>query len=98
MRMAPISPVRAECVRDAAAVLPRDVSGGGRTGRIAGVVNATGGAAPDAWRRVVALLVQSLEAPSRGPLPDPAGHDALYRAMLRANPAGGLGPSRGKSS
>lgn len=64
----------------------------------AGVVNATGDAAPDAWRRVVALMIQSLEAPSRGPLPDPAGHDALYRAMLRAGPAGGLAPPQGKSS
>ncbi|MEU0841605.1 hypothetical protein ABZ370_19340 [Streptomyces sp. NPDC005962] len=30
----------------------------------AGVVNATGDAAPDAWRRVVALMVQSFEAPA----------------------------------
>ncbi|MEH0550734.1 MULTISPECIES: TetR/AcrR family transcriptional regulator [Streptomyces] len=49
----------------------------------AGVVNATGDAAPDAWRRVVALFIQSLEAPARGPLPGSPGHDALYRAMLR---------------
>ncbi|WP_239148948.1 hypothetical protein [Streptomyces sp. SID12501] len=35
----------------------------------AGVVNATGDAAPDAWRRVVALMIQSLEAPARGTLP-----------------------------
>ncbi|QYX79417.1 TetR/AcrR family transcriptional regulator [Streptomyces akebiae] len=53
----------------------------------AGVVNATGDAAPDAWRRVVALLVQSFEAPSRGPLPASPEHEALYRAMLRAGPA-----------
>ncbi|MFI1699018.1 TetR/AcrR family transcriptional regulator [Streptomyces bobili] len=53
----------------------------------AGVVNATGDAAPDAWRRVVALLVQSFEAPARGPLPASPQHDALYRAMLRAGPA-----------
>ncbi|MFE9674219.1 TetR/AcrR family transcriptional regulator [Streptomyces sp. NPDC006259] len=50
----------------------------------AGVVNATGEAAPDAWRRVVALLVQSLETPARGPLPAPPGHEPLYKAMLRA--------------
>ncbi|MFI1354388.1 TetR/AcrR family transcriptional regulator [Streptomyces sp. NPDC020898] len=53
----------------------------------AGVVNATGDAAPDAWRRVVALLVQSFETPARGPLPASPEHDALYRAMLRAGPA-----------
>ncbi|MFC9128296.1 hypothetical protein ACFT4A_15795 [Streptomyces sp. NPDC057099] len=35
----------------------------------AGVVNATGEAAPDAWRRVVGLLIQSLEAPACGPCP-----------------------------
>lgn len=50
----------------------------------AGVVNATGDAAPDAWRRVVALLIQSLEAPARGTLPASPGHDPLYEAMLRA--------------
>ncbi|MEH0525622.1 TetR/AcrR family transcriptional regulator [Streptomyces stelliscabiei] len=50
----------------------------------AGVVNATGDAAPDAWRRVVALIIQSLEAPARGPLPDSPGHEPLYKAMLRA--------------
>ncbi|MBW8795755.1 MAG: TetR/AcrR family transcriptional regulator [Streptomyces sp.] len=54
----------------------------------AGVVNATGDAAPDAWRRVVALLIQSFEAPARGPLPASPEHDALYQAMLRPGPAG----------
>ncbi|KRD19928.1 TetR/AcrR family transcriptional regulator [Streptomyces sp. Root264] len=58
----------------------------------AGVVNATGEAAPDAWRRVVALFVQSLEAPARGPLPASPEHDALYRAMLRAGPQGATSP------
>ncbi len=53
-----------------------------------GVVNATSGAAPDAWRRVVALLIQSCEAPARGPLPPSPDHDALANAMLRASPAG----------
>ncbi|MCX4765982.1 MULTISPECIES: TetR/AcrR family transcriptional regulator [Streptomyces] len=61
----------------------------------AGVVNATGDAAPDAWRRVVALFIQSLEAPARGPLPDSPGHDALYRAMLRAG-QGTATPAPGK--
>ncbi len=32
-------------------------------------VNACGDAAPDAWRRVVALMIQSFEAPARAPLP-----------------------------
>ncbi|WP_318656717.1 MULTISPECIES: hypothetical protein [Streptomyces] len=53
----------------------------------AGVVNATGDAAPDAWRRVVALFIQSFEAPARGTLPASTEHDALCRAMLRAGPA-----------
>ncbi|MFD3500412.1 TetR/AcrR family transcriptional regulator [Streptomyces sp. NPDC058676] len=57
----------------------------------AGVVNACGDAAPDAWRRVVALTIQSLEAPARGPLPDSPAHDALYKAMRRASPAGPTG-------
>ncbi|MFF3328664.1 TetR/AcrR family transcriptional regulator [Streptomyces sp. NPDC002888] len=35
----------------------------------AGVVNATGDAAPEAWRRVVALMIQSLEAPPAAPCP-----------------------------
>ncbi|MET8163719.1 helix-turn-helix domain-containing protein [Streptomyces sp. NPDC005329] len=54
----------------------------------AGVVNATGAAAPDAWRRVVALLIQSFEAPARGRLPDSPDHEALYQAMLRPGQAG----------
>ncbi|MFJ8463434.1 TetR/AcrR family transcriptional regulator [Streptomyces swartbergensis] len=62
----------------------------------AGVVNATGDAAPDAWRRVVALIIQSLEAPARGPLPDPPGHEALYKAMLRAGPTDPTAPAPGK--
>lgn len=58
----------------------------------AGVVNATGAAAPDAWRRVVALLIQSFEAPARGPLPASPGHDDLYKAMLRAGPPADAAP------
>lgn len=54
----------------------------------AGVVNATGTAAPDAWRRVVALLIQSFEAPARGRLPASPDHEALYQAMLRPGSAG----------
>jgi len=62
----------------------------------AGVVNATGDAAPDAWRRVVALIIQSLEAPARGPLPASPGHEPLYKAMLRAG-QGTSAPPSGKS-
>ncbi|QJS98939.1 TetR/AcrR family transcriptional regulator [Streptomyces asoensis] len=64
----------------------------------AGVVNATGDAAPDAWRRVVAFFIQSFEAPARGPLPEPPEHEALYRAMLRAGPAATDAPVPDKSS
>jgi AcrR family transcriptional regulator len=63
----------------------------------AGVVNATGDAAPDAWRRVVALFIQSLEAPARGALPASPGHEPLYKAMLRAG-QGTAPPAPGKSS
>ncbi|GAA2932872.1 hypothetical protein GCM10011428_58040 [Streptomyces violaceus] len=61
----------------------------------AGVVNATGEAAPDAWRRVVALLIQSLEAPARGPLPDSPEHDALYKPC--SAPAPGVPPLRSRT-
>jgi hypothetical protein len=64
----------------------------------AGVINATGDAAPDAWRRVVALLTQSLEAPARGPLPASPEHDALYQAMLRNSQATITAPQPDKSS
>jgi hypothetical protein len=64
----------------------------------AGVVNATGDAAPDAWRRVVALFIQSFEAPARGPLPASPEHEALYKAMLRATPAGPAAPAPNSKS
>lgn len=51
----------------------------------AGVVNAAGDDAPDAWRRVVALLIQSFQAPARNPLPSSPTPRALYKAMLRAS-------------
>ena len=50
----------------------------------AAVVNFAGDAAPDTWRRLVALLIQSFQAPARGPLPDPPQDAALYEAMRRA--------------
>jgi AcrR family transcriptional regulator len=49
----------------------------------AGVVAATADTAPTAWRRVVALIIQSLQAPARGALPAPPKPSALYQAMLR---------------
>ncbi|MGW7244193.1 hypothetical protein [Streptomyces sp. NPDC054804] len=59
-----------------------------------GVVHACGDAAPGAWRRVVALMIQSFEAPARAPLPASPAHDDLYRAMLRTAPAGDTGPRK----
>lgn len=57
----------------------------------AGVVAATAAAAPTAWRRVVALIIQGLQAPARGALPSPAEPSDLYQAMVRA---GSAAPSR----
>ena len=50
----------------------------------AGVITAAGSAAPDAWRRVVRLLLQALEAPARGPLPEPPTPEQMLRAMRRS--------------
>ncbi|MFJ5730900.1 TetR/AcrR family transcriptional regulator [Streptomyces paradoxus] len=50
----------------------------------AGVLSATGDAAPDAGRRLVAWMIQSVQVPARGPLPDPPEDAALYAAMRRA--------------
>jgi AcrR family transcriptional regulator len=49
----------------------------------AGVVAATSAAAPDAWRRVVRLILQGLEAPARGPLPKSLTPDEIFEAMQR---------------
>ncbi len=49
----------------------------------AGVINATRDAAPDAWRRVVAYLLQAFETRAAGPLPVPPTPAQLYRAMRR---------------
>ncbi|MFD5268931.1 TetR/AcrR family transcriptional regulator [Streptomyces sp. NPDC058335] len=53
----------------------------------AGVVAFAGDIVPDAWRRLVALVIQSFQAPARGPLPAAPADDALYEAMLRAGSA-----------
>ncbi|MGW3464613.1 hypothetical protein ACWDE9_35745 [Streptomyces olivaceoviridis] len=50
----------------------------------AGVLSATGDAAPDAWRRLVAWMIQPFRAPARGRPPDPPEDTALYEAMRRA--------------
>ena len=49
----------------------------------AGVVAATAGAAPDAWRRLVAYMTQAFAADHAGPLPSAPTGRALYQAMLR---------------
>jgi AcrR family transcriptional regulator len=51
----------------------------------AGVINATVDAAPDSWRRLVALMIQAFHAPARGPLPDAPEPRALYKAMRHAS-------------
>jgi AcrR family transcriptional regulator len=53
----------------------------------AGVVNATGDAAPDTWQRLVAHMLRSYATPDAPlpPLPDAPGDTALYRAMVRLN-------------
>ncbi|WP_258053575.1 hypothetical protein [Streptomyces sp. Ru72] len=51
----------------------------------AGVLSATGVAAPDAWRRLVAWMIQSFQVPACGPLPEPPEDAALYEAMRRAS-------------
>ena len=49
----------------------------------AGIIAACGSAAPDAWRRVVRLFLQALEAPARGALPKPVSPEQMQRAMER---------------
>ncbi|MDQ4113335.1 MAG: TetR/AcrR family transcriptional regulator [Actinomycetota bacterium] len=48
----------------------------------AGVIAATREHAADAWRRVIAQLIQSFQAPARGQLPPAPSPSSLYRAML----------------
>jgi AcrR family transcriptional regulator len=51
----------------------------------AGVIAATGEAAPDTWRRQLAFLLQAYAAPGE-PLPPPPEPRRLYRALLRLQP------------
>ena len=51
----------------------------------AGVIAATGDAAPDTWRRQLAYLLQAYAAPGE-PLPPPPEPRRLYRALLRLQP------------
>ncbi|MFJ9709507.1 hypothetical protein [Streptomyces sp. NPDC101234] len=60
--------------------------GRARGGQGGGVLSATGDAAPDAWRRPVAWMIQAFRTPARGPLPDPPEDAALYQAMRRTSP------------
>lgn len=47
-----------------------------------GLVTATRGDAPDAWRRFLAYLIQSFQAPARDELPQAPSDKALYRSMV----------------
>lgn len=48
----------------------------------AGVVTGTGAAAPEAWRRLVAYLLQAFAAKAASPLPAPPSEYQMYRALL----------------
>jgi AcrR family transcriptional regulator len=49
----------------------------------AGVLAATGDAAPGTWRRLVAYFLQACAAPAAEPLPAPPAPRQMYRALLR---------------
>jgi AcrR family transcriptional regulator len=54
----------------------------------AGVVAATAGTAPDAWRRLVAYMTQAFAAERTHPLPPAPTGPSLMRAMLRLSGEG----------
>ena len=56
----------------------------------AGVVRGTREAAPTAWQRFVALVLEALRAEQAHPLPPPPTPAQMYRALLR------LGRGRGR--
>ena len=49
----------------------------------AGVVPGTRDAAPDAWRRLLAYLLQAFAAETAHPLPEPPTPAQMYRALMR---------------
>jgi AcrR family transcriptional regulator len=53
----------------------------------AGVVTATGDAAPGTWRRFVAYVLQAFAAECAQPLPDPPSPKEIFRAMVRLQSA-----------
>lgn len=54
----------------------------------AGVIAATGDAAPRAPRRLLGYLLQAFAAPGREPLPPPPSARQMYRALIRLEEAG----------
>ncbi|KZF13377.1 hypothetical protein A2J03_15385 [Rhodococcus sp. EPR-157] len=49
----------------------------------AGVISGMRNAAPDAWKRHVALMIQAYRADHAAPLPDPPTHEHVWAAMNR---------------
>ena len=60
----------------------------------AGVVEVTYGAAPDAWRRFVAIFLDGLRSGGAGPLPPPLSPRQTMRAMRRLTRASRAGRSK----
>ena len=60
----------------------------------AGVVEVTYGAAPDAWRRFVAIFLDGLRSGGTGPLPPPLSPRQTIRAMRRLTRASKPGKSK----
>jgi AcrR family transcriptional regulator len=54
----------------------------------AGVIAGTAHAAPDAWRRFTAYMIQAFSAGRTDPLPPPPTPTAMYRALLHLYEAG----------
>jgi hypothetical protein len=54
----------------------------------AGVIAGTAKAAPDAWRRFAAYMIQAFSAGHTAPLPPPPTPTAIYRALLYLYEAG----------
>jgi hypothetical protein len=58
----------------------------------AGVIAATGDAAPDAWRRLVGYMLQAFAVHEPDPLPPAPQPTAVYRAMISINRSRLRGP------